>query len=228
MIRPYGFGVNPQTEASNAFQYKGSIENAAISTKGLKEFDNLISMLKEHAIPVLVVDELPGQSTPDAVFINNWISFHPDGTVVLYPMESPLRRRERRYDILEKLGPVHGYDILRIIDFSCFESRNQFLESTGSIVFDYVHHKGYICRSSRSSEEVVQALRKIIDFEPLWFDAKDRNGKAIYHTNVMMCIGDEFAVVCLECIPEGKEKDNLIQSLKRKRQSYSKSHPDRT
>jgi hypothetical protein len=183
-----------------------------ISRMATEEFDIFHSILKARNIDLMVLEDDPDVFTPDSVFPNNWISFHEDGTVVIYPMESTYRRKERRYDIMEKLRE-YGFSIRKIIDFTCFENRNLFLESTGSIVFDYVPQKGYICRSSRSSGIVGDALSKLLGFTPVYFNAVDLEGQAIYHTNVMMCVGEEFCIICLDSIADPVEREMVKNSL---------------
>ena len=215
MVRPYGFGANPETAPSNTFQEAVSGTSEDVAIKARREFDLLIQKLESHNIPVYVFEEEEGMFTPDAVFPNNWISFHPDGTVVIYPMESASRRKERRFDILDQLQSSYNFEITRVIDLSCYERNGYYLESTGSLIFDYPNQTAYVCRSSRSSEQIIAHLAQLLGLKIVLFDSFDKQGLPIYHTNVMMCLAEKFAVLCLESIPEGPEKEVLLESLKR-------------
>lgn len=210
MIRPARFLSNPQTAASNAFQ-KSNLEAEQAQQDALIEFDAYVNELRQCGVNVLVIDDTVEPHTPDSIFPNNWISFHADGKVVLYPMEAPNRRLERRNAILEKIKK--DFAVAEVIDLSTFEEAGHYLEGTGSMIFDHEHKVAYICFSSRSSPTVMQSLSSKIDYRPFWFNSVDRNGKAIYHTNVMMCLGKTLAVICLESIKDTQEKESLIKAM---------------
>ncbi len=200
MVRPSSFGYNEQTAGSNAFQSAAVRNREEISETAKEEFDGLVKILKAVSVRVYVFEDLPEVQTPDAVFPNNWISFQPDGSVILYPMLAPNRREERRLDIPEQLRRYHR--ITRIIDLTDHEKENKFLEGTGSIVFDHNNRIAYACRSPRTDEGLFRSLCRVLEYEPVVFNAYDRKGREIYHTNVMMAVGDGFSVICTGSIPE--------------------------
>jgi hypothetical protein len=207
MIRPASFGFNPQTAASNAFQQPVEGEVAA---QARDEFDKMVIGLQAHEIAVTVVEDTPEPVKTDAVFPNNWFSTHGDGTVVLYPMESEMRRRERRPEVVERLRAQ--FQVEHVVDLTGYEQEDRYLEGTGSLVFDHAHRKVYACRSSRTNVALVEQLAQKLGYQAVVFQAFDAQGKAIYHTNVLMCIGQKFAVVCLEAIPE-EDIDRVLDSL---------------
>lgn len=212
LIRPSQFAFNLQTASSNAFQAAGIIDNPNIlQQKAIEEFDLFVRTLQNTGIQTFVFDDTNLPKKPDAVFPNNWISFHADGKIVLYPMFAPNRRNERRLDIIEKIK--ENFIIESIIDLSNYENENLFLEGTGSIVFDHLHKIAYACLSVRTNRELFLKICKILNYTPILFHAFDNNKKAIYHTNVMMCIAEKFAVVCLSSITEVQERKEVINSL---------------
>jgi hypothetical protein len=210
MVRPANFGYNAQTAGTNAFQ---SVPDSKQNTAKLAraEFDDMASALRGAGVDVRVIEDTAQPVKPDAVFPNNWLSLHPDGTAVLYPMESPNRRTERRLDIVEGLRATH--QIQSVIDLSSGEAHGRFLEGTGSILFDHAHRKAYACLSRRTDPSLLEMLCEELGYSPQTFTATDRNGQEIYHTNVMMCIGPSFAVVCLESIADEGERSVLVDSL---------------
>ncbi len=208
MIRPAAFGYNPETAASNAFQQSEGAENKeAIQAQALAEFDGFVEKLRSVGINIVVVEDLPEPVTPDAVFPNNWISFHTNGTVVTYPMYAPTRRHERRGDVFNILAK--DFDILHRIDFSGNEAQNRFLEGTGSIVMDRANRLAYACKSPRTDVGLLEEFCEWADYEKVQFDATDATGQDIYHTNVMMAMGDDFVVICMETIRDEQEKAQL-------------------
>jgi hypothetical protein len=210
MIRPSRFGFNKQTAGSNAFQKKQ--EDAGehkIQEDAVKEFDALVEKLKAAGIAVEVIQDTEDPHTPDSIFPNNWISFHRDNLIVIYPMLAENRRKERRKDIIDKLRNEQS----RILDLSFHEQKNIFLEGTGSIVFDYEHKIAYANISPRTNRLLLLELCGRLDYKAITFSAKDNRGIDIYHTNVLMCIGKGFAVLCRDCIPDKKEQETLIGSL---------------
>ena len=212
LIRPRSFQFNAETAASNEFQSKTEADESVIQQTAIAEFERFADSLRLKGINVLIFDDTEKPEKPDAVFPNNWVSFHADGTLILYPMCAASRRSERRTDILAKLA--QDFWIEKFIDLSGFEDENRFLEGTGSIVFDHVNKIAYACLSPRTDEELFIKISRHLAYEPLSFRAADANGKEIYHTNVMMCIGVGFAVICLESIENAEEKAKVIESLK--------------
>ena len=208
MVRPAAFGYNPETAASNAFQQSEGAENKeTIQTQALVEFDVFVEKLRSVGIDVVVVEDLPEPLTPDAVFPNNWISFHTNGTVVTYPMYAPTRRQERRGDVFNILAK--DFDILNRIDFSGNEAQERFLEGTGSLVLDRLNRLAYACKSPRTDVGLLEEFCEWADYEKIQFDAVDATGQDIYHTNVMMAMGDDFVVICMDTIRDEQEKAQL-------------------
>ncbi len=211
MVRPKHFRYNEQTAASNAFQEQESRAMAGnVSDKARSEFETLAEKLKDAGVLVYLFDEEKDTDTPDAVFPNNWISFHPDGRIVLYPMLAPNRRLERRLDVIERIG--QDFSVGDIIDLSFYELEGLFLEGTGSIVFDHVHKKAYANQSPRTSPRLFRQCCDLLGYQPILFRARDRQGMDIYHTNVMMALGQNVAVICLEAMPN-KDVRNVVHHL---------------
>ena len=216
MIRPVNFRMNEQTAVNNYFQEDLDLKNAAINQKAQEEFDAFVKVLRDKGIKVIVVDDTPEPNTPDSIFPNNWISFHADGTVALYPMFAENRRNERRGDILDILEEK-GFQIENIVDYTSAEEEEVFLESTGSMILDRVNEKAYCALSERASEELFIEFCEDFEFTPIVFSANqsvDGKRKPIYHTNVMMCLAETFAVICLDAIDDKKEKKNVLNHLK--------------
>jgi hypothetical protein len=210
MIQPACFGFNEQTAGSNSFQQKtGGMTAEYIHALALKEFKQLETLLKKHTIDVVTIEDTDSPATPDAIFPNNWISFHENNTIVLYPMLAENRRKERRTDILGRFMKEHG----RLIDLSPRELNQVYLEGTGSIVFDYENRLAYANISTRTNKTTLLELCGRLDYKPVTFKAVDEAGQDIYHTNVLMCIGKGFAVICADCIPEIREKEMVKRSL---------------
>lgn len=216
MIRPVRFDFNTQTAESNSFQDATARADAqSTQHQALAEFDNFVTLLRNEGVHVWVFDDTPEPHTPDSIFPNNWVSFHEEGTVVLYPMYAPNRRLERRQDIIEHLK--QNFNITTVDDLSSYEAENLFLEGTGSLILDRVQKVAYICLSPRADAKLIHAFGEKYGYKMCVFDALDRAGKPIYHTNVVMCLGSTFAVICLECIPEterSKVKSFLTQAGK--------------
>lgn len=205
MIRPANFGYNYETAESNAFQIADNRDEKEIADLAKHEFDQVIKLFETHHIKVLVFEDTSEPKKTDAVFPNNWISLHQQGELFIYPMLSPNRRLEKRREVIEFLDE-HGYDIRHVFNLSGYEDSQQFLEGTGSIIFDYVNMVAYANRSARTSEHIFLEVCKELGYEPIIFDAYDRNGKEIYHTNVLMCIGSEFVIICAEAVPLDQRK----------------------
>lgn len=208
MVRPANFSSNKETIETNKFQndltadLKENTQNQA-----LREFDKMVKLLRDHGISVIDIDDIKELENTDAVFPNNWVSFHQDNTVVLYPMMARSRRSEKRYDILEYLTKYQSFKIDRIIDMSYLEEENLFLEGTGSMIFDRVNKTVFACKSSRTSLEALEIFCKDMGYNPIVFDAIIDN-YPIYHTNVMMSLGKKTAFLCSESIKD--KADNLL------------------
>jgi hypothetical protein len=207
LIRPANFGFNEKTAASNRFQKRKEVDKQEV----LAEFDAFAERLKEQGVNVFVFNDTPEPPKYDAIFPDNWVSFHPDGTVVLYPM-SEGRQNERRQDILEKIK--ENFKIERVIDLSEYEREGKFLEGSGSIISDHENKINYACLSSRTDKELFEKVSKLLGYKPVSFTAVDRDGQEIFHTNVMMSMGREFSVICLESIKDEAERRVVIESLR--------------
>ena len=213
MIRPVRFESNPHTAASNRFQGKSQLAAQEQQDVALKEFDGLAVMLREAGVDVVEVDDTSEPHTPDSIFPNNWVSFHANGNVVLYPMEAENRRVERRMDIIDKLSSEFGFQVAEVVDLTPHEADGCFLEGTGSMVLDRINRVAYACQSSRTQLEPLGEFAQLMDYEVVTFDAVDSDGVAIYHTNVMMNIGEELAVICDEAIAREDQREAVMQSL---------------
>jgi len=212
MIRPASFGFNPETAESNVFQQKVDLSDKEIQERVLREFDQMVSELEKLGVQVLVFDDNKEPLTPDAIFPNNWFSTHKDGTVCLYPMEAETRRLERDSEIIEALG--EKFTVKRTLDLSHSENQGMFLEGTGSLILDHKSRIAYACLSSRTNPKVLDTWATLMKYKTVEFSALDQNQNAIYHTNVMMCLGDDFAVVCLESIFDKTKRNKVVRSLK--------------
>ena len=212
MIRPANFGANPETAPSNAFQ-KNAETGAGIQARALAEFDALAAALMAAGVQVEVFEDRPEPVTPDAVFPNNWVSFHADGSAWLYPLLAQNRRWERRADILDALHRERGYTLSEVRDLSHAELDGRFLEGTGSLVLDRVNKLAYAGLSPRTDSRMLQEWAKRAGYETLAFHARDTKGRPIYHTNVMLCIGAKFAVVCLDSIADAGQRARVQQRL---------------
>jgi hypothetical protein len=214
MIRPARFESNPQTAKSNRFQGR-SAESAEKQHAGaLAEFDSLVEALRDHGIDVIVVDDTLEPHTPDSIFPNNWVSFHGDGRVVLYPMEAENRRTERRMDIIEALDDDPGHVITEVVDLTQHESAGHFLEGTGSMVLDRTNRVAYACLSSRTHLDPLGDFAQRMDYEVIAFDAVDKDGVPIYHTNVLMNVGEKLAVVCDAAIAREEQREAVLARLR--------------
>ncbi|MEO0420805.1 MAG: arginine deiminase-related protein [Pseudomonadota bacterium] len=203
MVRPREFASNPQTKASNAIQRFDEAPPAdQAQREALTQFEALVAALRDAGVTVVVVDDDPSVWTPDAVFPNNWFSTHADGRFVLYPMLAPNRRAERRADVYERALPAAGFAVEQVIDLSAHEAQDVFLEGTGSLVLDRVHRVAYGCRSARTHDRAAEEFSRVLGYEVVLFDAHDPEGAEIYHTNVMMAMGEQFVVICSDAIVE--------------------------
>lgn len=209
MVRPAAFGYNEETAVNNAFQQKGT--GADIQAEARRESDAYIGLLESSGINVVAAEDTAEPHTPDSVFPNNWFSTHDDGTLVLYPMFAENRRLERKPAVLEAIKA--NLDVKRIVDLTHYEEEGKFLEGTGSMVLDRAGGIVYACRSPRTNEEVLRDFCESLGYSPLMFDASDAGGRQIYHTNVMMHIGSDTAVVCMESIGDAEERARVRSSL---------------
>ena len=201
MVRPARFGCNPQTAPSNAFQADpDAARKMTLSATHCRNFTASPDALERAGVEVLIAPDSAVPPKPDAIFPNNWVSFHHDGTVALYPMLAPNRRWERRDEVLEQVVRSGGFRVTRTVDLTHRESEEKYLEGTGSVVLDRVHRVAYACSSPRTDLDVLGEFAQQLDYDLMTFDAVDAGGRAVYHTNVLMAIGTGFAVVCGESI----------------------------
>jgi hypothetical protein len=214
MIRPARFASNPMTAASNRFQGNTEATPEEQQVQAQQEFDGLANALRDNGIDVIVVDDTIEPHTPDSIFPNNWISFHADGRVVLYPMEAENRRTERRMDIVETLDADPGFSVSEIVDLSHHEQNEHYLEGTGSMVLDRVNHIAYACLSTRTQLDALGDFAQRMGYEVITFDAVDRDGVPIYHTNVLMNVGENLAVICDAAIPRDEQRAAVLQRLR--------------
>lgn len=212
MIRPAFFGYNHETAPTNPLQQPSDLEEHEIHYKTLEEFDRMVDLLRSHDVEVHVFDDTPQPARPDAIFPNNWISFHEGGTVVLYPMLAVSRRAERRKDIIESLSTI--YPINEVVDYSAHEEHGLFLEGTGSLVFDYANRLAYACRSPRTHEKLVFEVCHKLGYKPVVFNALDENGIPVYHTNVILAIAENLAMLCLDAVHDGNDRELLLDALR--------------
>ncbi len=224
MLRPRTFGFNTDTSTTNSFAVarpeKGAqaarAANAgpALARRAIQEFDAAVSALEAAGIEVVVLQDVGAPAKPDAVFVNNWISFHADGTVVLYPMLHVTRRTEVRRDVLTLLEREHGFRVGDVVDFTGACDRSLFLEGTGSLVLDRAEGGAYACLSPRTSEGLLREYCQRLTLQPVVFRAVDRDGQAIYHTNVMLSLGTDFGLVCAEAIVGAGDRARVLMSIR--------------
>lgn len=214
MIRPAAFGHNAETALTNRFQRGAEADLPDAASLGRAEFDGLLCQLRSAGVRVCVLDDVPSPPRPDAVFANNWISFHEDGTVVLYPLAAPSRRRERRHDAVSQVVQQAGFKVRRTLDLTRHEAAGRFLEGTGSLVLDRVGRIAYACRSPRTDPEVAREWARELAYELVLFDAHGPDGLPPYHTNVMLWIGTHCAGVCIEAIATA-DRARVVDALHR-------------
>jgi hypothetical protein len=215
MVRPASFGFNSQTAASNAFQQAAELprEDQAQGL-ALKEFDGVAQALERAGVQVLIASDTPHPAKPDAIFPNNWVSFHGDGTVALYPMLAPNRRLERREEILEQVLREGRFHASRTVDLTHREAEGKFLEGTGSLVLDRAHRVAYASLSPRTDLDVLGEFAQLLDYDLVAFEAGDAAAQPVYHTNVVMAIGTRFAVVCGEAITQAAHRSAVFNQLR--------------
>lgn len=212
MIEPVAFGFNEQTAVNNYFQVQ---QEGNVQDKALKEFNAFVEKLRAKDINVITIKDTLEPKTPDSIFPNNWVSFHADGKVVLYPMFAENRRLERRDDIINQIK--ERFNITEIVDYSETEKDNLFLEGTGSMIFDHDNKLAYGSVSLRLDEGLFRKFCSDFGFQPVVFHSYQTAGEErlpIYHTNVMMCVADKFVVICLDCIDDESERNNVIETIK--------------
>ncbi|MDN3596459.1 citrulline utilization hydrolase CtlX [Zunongwangia endophytica] len=214
MVRPVAFRMNEETAVNNYFQKEIDVKD--INEKAQAEFDAFVKKLKGVGVNVIVVDDVPEDDTPDSIFPNNWVSFHENGEIGLYPMFAANRRKERRLEYFARLEE-EGFKITDIVDYTSAEDDDLFLEGTGSLILDRQNEKAYCALSARADEDLLIEFCEDFEYTPVIFKAYqsvDGKRKQIYHTNVMMAVAEEFAVVCLDTIDDAKERKNLLKHLK--------------
>lgn len=209
MVRPFQFYFNQQTAANNFFQSNINIENS--NELAIAEFDAMVEQLRTHQIKVQVVQDTKDPSTPDSIFPNNWFSTHAGGTLCLYPMYAENRRAERKLSVIDFLQK--NYKIENLLDLTDLEKEGKFIEGTGSMVLDHQNKISYGCLSERLDKEAFTYWCNKMQFKPISFKALDHKAQSIYHTNVMMCMGNQFVVICLESIPDEQEKQIVLESF---------------
>ncbi len=217
MIRPVNFRMNEQTAVNNYFQEDLDLKNSEINKKAQDEFDAFVENLRAVGVNVIVEEDDKLNDTPDSIFPNNWVSFHENGDVALYPMFAENRRKERREELLTRLEE-EGFEINNIVDYTSAEEDHIFLEGTGSILLDRANGKAYCALSARADEELFIEFCEDFDYFPVIFTAfqtVDEQRLPIYHTNVMMCLAETFAVICLDSIDDKKERKNVVEHLKK-------------
>jgi hypothetical protein len=200
---------NTETAVNNSFQVKSDTEN--LTEKAVMEFDAFVSALQTAGIQVTVVEDSANPHTPDAIFPNNWISFHEEGIYCLYPMFAANRRKERKKEVIDLIRKKFHYH--QLIDFTGYEAENRFLEGTGSMVLDRDQRIAYACLSPRTDAGVLQDFCKKLNYRPVIFHSTDQHGLPIYHTNVMMCVADRYVVICLDSIPDPEEKKSVTEVI---------------
>lgn len=209
MVRPANFGFNIETAANNAFQQNDqSLSTDEIREAAIREFDAFVKKLRAAGVDVLVARDTAKPIRPDAVFPNNWVTFHQEGIVITYPMYSPARRKERRRQVVEQILKK-GFHAGRRVNFEFHEKLNLFLEGTGSIIFDHQNRLAYACLSPRTDARLLSDLCEIIDYQAVVFHSVDANGQDIYHTNVMMALGETFVVICIDSVRDAAERQML-------------------
>ncbi len=216
MIRPVAFRMNEQTAVNNHFQQDMDDNNSKINAMAQKEFDAFVDKLKNVGVSVIVVDDIEQNNTPDSIFPNNWVSFHQNGDIALYPMFAPNRRKERREDILQMIEDK-GFVIENEVDYTSGENEGVFLEGTGAMILDRENEIAYCALSPRSDEDLFIEFCEDFEFTPVLFNtSREVDGKKepIYHTNVMMSVAKEFVVICLDCIQDKKQRKAVVSTIK--------------
>ncbi|MCK6370773.1 MAG: arginine deiminase-related protein [Gammaproteobacteria bacterium] len=213
LVRPCHFGSNDQTASTNSFQMTMPEAPANCWRQALVEFDGLVDCLAAAGVRTLVGNDTQWPVKPDAVFPNNWVSFHGDGSVVVYPMAAPNRRPERRLDLIRQVQEQGGFSASRLVDLSSLETGAVFLEGTGSLVFDHRNGLAFAALSSRTHPEAISHLKRELRVDVIEFDTCDHRGRPLYHTNVMMSLGEQYAIVCADVITDPLERRRVMDKL---------------
>ena len=218
MVRPAGFRMNEQTKVNNFFQEELdlNLQENQINERAQKEFDAFVEKLRNVGVNVIVQQDKKENDTPDSIYPNNWISFHQSGNIGLYPMFAENRRRERNEEVL-KLVEADGFRIDNVVDYTSAEDDGLFLEGTGSLILDRVNRKAYCALSDRADEDLVIEFCEDFEYTPVIFNAfhtVDGKREVVYHTNILMCVGTTFVIICLDTIDDKKEKKNVVQHFK--------------
>jgi len=209
MVRPSNFGFNEETAANNSFQSKAQfLTPDQVKNRAMEEFDNFVAKMRGEGINIIVIEDTPAPIKPDAVFPNNWVSFHQNGVAITYPMYAEIRRKERRDDVLEKLK--EDFKIEGTIRLEKFEAENRFLEGTGSMILDRVNKICYACTSPRTDEGLLDIFCQYVKYQKVAFQSVDAEGEDIYHTNVMMALGEDFVVIGMSTIKDKAQKKMLL------------------
>lgn len=214
MVRPACFAFNPETAASNAFQRPAAVAETGTAASALREFDALADHLERAGVHVILGADTAVPVKPDAIFPNNWVSFHRDGTVVLYPLLAANRRWERRRELLDQVIHDGGFEVTRTVDLTHREAHGHYLEGTGSMVFDRPNRIAYASLSPRTDREVLTEFAQALDYDLVTFEAFDASARAVYHTNVLLAIGTGFAVVCGEVITDPLQRQAVLERLR--------------
>ncbi len=217
MIKPVCFRYNEQTATNNYYQHVlENVSREQVQGRALCEFDDFVTVLKNAGVHVVIFEDTEMPSTPDSIFPNNWVSFHADGRVGLYPMFAKNRRSERREDILHSLRTTHGFAVKEIVDYTGLENKDVYLEGTGSMVLDRINNICYAAISQRTHNVALEQFCKDFGYQSVAFSAYqtvDGRRLPVYHTNVMMSVGDSFAIVCLDSIDDNEERARVVESL---------------
>lgn len=213
MIRPVRFEYNPQTAVDNVFQVVPKEKNEEVQAKALKEFDDYVATLRGKGVEVIVFEDTVEPHTPDSIFPNDWVSYHEDGTYAIYPMAAENRRKERREDIMKELQEKHGYKITRKLDYTQLENEGKFCEGAGVLIFDYPNKVVYCSISNRAHKEVIEKAAADLGYKAVTWECRDHNGGIIYHTTVVMALGEKYALICEDSVVNPAEKEVLWKTL---------------
>jgi hypothetical protein len=213
MVRPKAFGYNPDTAGTNTFQRDDAAAPDEVQALASEEFAQLARALSSEGIAVCVAEDSASPEKPDAIFPNNWLSFHADGTLVLYPLQGANRRAERRQEVIDAAVKALDFKVTHLIDLTHHEGEGRFLEGTGSLVLDHMQRVAYACASPRTHPELVAEWARELRYEPVVFEATNRGGVPLYHTNVLMCIGERFVVIASEAIVR-RDRERVLKSLR--------------
>jgi hypothetical protein len=213
MIRPVAFCYNPQTAVDNVFQVVPKELNDEVQAKAQKEFDNYVATLRSKGVEVIVFEDTKEPHTPDSIFPNDWVSYHEDGTYAIYPMFAENRRQERREDIIQQLQDKYNFKVTRKLDFTKFEHEGKYLEGAGVLIFDFPNKIVYCSVSNRAQKDMIDMAAAELGYKAVTFQAVDHKGTDLYHTTVVMALGEKYAVICEDSVCNPKEKEVLFSTL---------------